>query len=361
MKMGVVETAYSREEATKQDHDFFLFKELLEQPQAMRCALIQDKNLIIELAMDILRARQVVFTACGTSRYAAIIGRYVFSKLAGKFGDVVMASELQYFSESIDRNTLIIAVSQSGETADVIQGVQKAKENGALVFSIVNVVGSTLARMSDKVLYLNCGPEKGVSATKSFMAQLSVFYLLGFAMANKFDNGIEKISALASLVDSNFQHNDQKITALAQKLKDKKDIYYIARGINFAIAGAGALKMKEIALVHAEGMPAGELKHGTLALIEAGTPVVAICPSDYTLHETLSSIAEIKARGAFAISVSDREEPVFDEWVKIPQVEEIFYPMVCIVPLQLFAYYSAVASGVDPDRPRNLAKSITVK
>ena len=349
------------EQATKQGYDFFMLKEIMEQPQAIRRALMQDKNLIMEMAMDILRAKQVVLTGCGTSRYAALIGRYVFSKLAGKFSDVIMSSEFHYFSDSIDKNTLVIAVSQSGETADVIQGVKKARENGATIFSLVNVVGSSLARMSDKVVYLNCGPEIGVPATKSFISQLVIFYLLAFAMANKLDEGAEKIRAISSLVEGIFQDNGQKLTGLAQKLKGKTDFYYIARGINFAIAGEGALKLKEIAYVHAEGMPAGELKHGTLALIERGTPVIAICPRDYTFHETLSNLAETKARGALAIGVSDQREESFDEWITIPTVEEIFYPLVSVMPLQLLAYHLAVARGLDPDKPRNLAKSVTVK
>lgn len=355
------EVDWKWDQATKQGYDFFMLKEIMEQPQAVRCALMQDKNLIMEMAMDILRAKQVVLTACGTSRYAALIGRYVFSKLAGKFSDVIMSSEFHYFSDSIDKNTLVIAVSQSGETADVIQGIKKAKENGATIFSIVNIVGSSLARMSDKVVYLNCGPEVGVAATKTFLSQLTIFYLLAFAMANKLEEGIEKIRAVSPLIEGNFRDNGKKLIALAQKLKDKTDFYYIARGINFAIAGEGALKLKEIAYVHAEGMPAGELKHGTLALIEEGTPVVAICPRDYTFNETLSNVAETKARRALTIGVSDQQEEIFDEWIKIPQVEEIFYPLVCIVPLQLLAYHIAVAKGLDPDKPRNLAKSVTVK
>ncbi len=355
------EVDWKWDEATKQGYDFFMLKEILEHPQAVRRALIQDKNLIMETAMDILRAKQVVLTACGTSRYAALIGRYVFSRLAGKFSDVIMASEFHYFSDSIDKNTLVIAVSQSGETADVIQGVKRAKENGAPIFSLVNVAGSSLARMSDKVVYLNCGPEIGVAATKSFISQLTIFYLLAFAMANKLEEGIEKIRAISPLIEGNFRDNGQTLTKLAQKLKDKNDFYYIARGINFAIAGEGALKLKEIAYVHAEGMPAGELKHGTLALVEKGTPVVAICPRDYTFDETLSNVAETKARGAFVIGISEQREQIFDEWIKIPSVEEIFCPLVSIVPLQLLAYHLAVAKGLDPDKPRNLAKSVTVK
>ena len=349
------------DEATKQGYDFFMLKEILEQPQAIRCALMQDKNLIMETAMDILRARQIVFTACGTSRYAALIGRYVFSKIAGKFSDVIMASEFEYFSDSIDKNTVVIAVSQSGETSDVIQGVKRAKEAGATIFSLVNMVGSSLARMSARTVYLNCGPEIGVAATKSFLSQLAILYLLAFAMVNRLDEGIEKLRAVCPLIEENFHDNGKRLAELAQKLKNKNDFYYIARGINFAMAGEGALKLKEIAYIHAEGMPAGELKHGTLALIEKGTPVVAICPKDYTFHAVLSNVAETKARGAFVIGISDELEPSFDEWIKIPSVEEIFYPLVCIVPLQLLAYHFAVARGLDPDKPRNLAKSVTVK
>jgi glucosamine--fructose-6-phosphate aminotransferase (isomerizing) len=347
--------------ATKQGYPFFMLKEILEQPQAVRCALIQDRNQIMEMAMDILRAKQIVFTACGTSRYAALIGRYVFSRVAGKFSDVIMASEFEYFSDSIDKNTLVIAVSQSGETADVIQGVKRAKENGATIFSVVNVVGSSLARMSDRVLYLNCGPEIGVAATKSFLSQLAVFYLLAFAMVNRLDEGTEKLKALSNLIKEHLSHDGIKVSKVAKRLSKKNDLYYIARGINFAIAGEGALKLKEIAYVHAEGMPAGELKHGTLALIEKGTPLVAICPSDYTFDDTLSNVTEAKARGAFVIGVSNRKEQVFDEWIEIPTFEEIFYPLVSIVPLQLLAYYFAVARDLDPDKPRNLAKSVTVK
>ena len=347
--------------ASKQGCDFFMLKEILEQPEAMHRALLQDTKTVMDMAMDILRAKQVVLTACGTSRYAALIGRYAFSSLAGKLSEVIMASELEYFSDSIDKNTLIIAVSQSGETADVIQGVKKAKENGATIFSLVNVVGSTLARMSDRVIYLNCGPEIGVAATKSFMNQLTVFYVLAFAMVNRLDEGIKKLEAVSNLIVENMRCNGTKIPRIANMVSRRKDFYYIARGISFAMAGEGALKLKEITYVHAEGMPSGELKHGTLALIEKNTPVLAICPRDYTFSDSLANVAEVKARKAFVIGVSDKEDKIFDEWVKIPSVEELFYPLVMVMPLQLFAYHSAIARGLDPDKPRNLAKSVTVK
>ena len=347
--------------ATKQGYEFFMHKEIMEQPQAMRDALMQDRELIMEVAMDILRTKQVVLTGCGTSRHAALIGRYLFSKVGSKFSDVIMGSEFHHFSDSIHKDTLVIAVSQSGETADVLEGVKRAKANGATIFSIVNVVGSSLTRLSDKVVYLNCGPEIGVAATKSFVSELVIFYLLAFAMNNQLREGVRAIKSISSLIKKNLNHNGAILPELAQELKGKNDFYYIARGINFAIAMEAALKAKEIAYVHAEGMPAGELKHGTLALIEQKTPVIAICPADYTFEETMSNVAEAKARGAFIIGVSDQHEQSFDEWIKIPALAEVFYPLVSIVPLQLLAYNLAVAKGLDPDKPRNLAKSVTVK
>jgi len=347
--------------ATKQGYEFFMHKEIMEQPEAMRYALMQDRELIMEVAMDILRTKQVVLTGCGTSRHAALIGRYLFSKVGSKFSDVIMGSEFHHFSDSIHKDTLVIAVSQSGETADILEGVKRAKANGATIFSMVNVVGSSLTRLSDKVVYLNCGPEIGVAATKSFMSELVIFYLLAFAMNNQLREGVRAIKSISSLIKKNLNHNGAILPELAQELKGKNDFYYIARGINFAIAMEAALKAKEIAYVHAEGMPAGELKHGTLALIEQKTPVIAICPADYTFEETMSNVAEAKARGAFIIGVSDRHEQSFDEWIKIPSLAEVFYPLVSIVPLQLLAYNLAVAKGMDPDKPRNLAKSVTVK
>ncbi len=348
-------------DVTKQGHDFYMLKEILEQPETIRRALMQTRKDMQAMASEIRRARQVIFTACGTSRHAALVGRYAMSRIAGKFSDVVMASEFEYFADSVNKDTLVIAISQSGETADVMEGVKHAKAKGARVLSLVNVAGSTLTRVSDRVAYLNCGPEIGVAATKSFMAQLTVLYLLAYTMAGRYDEGIERLRTVSELIETNLLHNGAEVPRIALRTADKTDFYYIARGINFAIAAEGALKLKEIAYAHAEGMPAGELKHGTLALIEEGVPVVAICPDDYTYDETLSNIAETKARGAMVLGVSNRPDPMFDEWIRIPEVEEILYPMVSIIPLQMLAYHSAVVRQRDPDKPRNLAKSVTVK
>ena len=225
----------------------------------------------MELAREISKARQVLITACGTSSHAALLGRYLLSKLGGKLCEVVTASEFNYLTHSVDDNTLVIAVSQSGETADVIRSVKRAKARGARVFSIINVVGSLLARISHRVIYTNCGPEIGVAATKSFASQIRDY----------------------------FAENGAKLRELAQRIKDESNVFYIARGPNVAMAAEGALKLKELSYIHAEYIPAGELKHGTLALIDERTPVVAICPQDDNIHETMNNIMEIKARGGF--------------------------------------------------------------
>jgi glucosamine--fructose-6-phosphate aminotransferase (isomerizing) len=345
----------------KQGYQFFMLKEIMEQPQTIEAAINQDKELFTKVAMDILRAGQVIVTACGTSRYAALVGRYLFSKVGRKFCDVVMASEFHYFADSVDKNTVVLAVSQSGETADVIEGVKRARDAGAQVISIVNRPYSQLSEMSHHVIHLNCGPELCVAATKSFISQLVVFYLLSFSMINSFDKAVANLRSISHKVAKTIELNNGKLVELSQELKAKSDFYYIARGINFAIASEGALKLKEISYIHAEGMPAGELKHGTLALIEPGTPVVVICPDDYTYRETLSNAMEAKSRGAYIIAVSDKNNEIYDFWVKIPKVDELLYPIITVVPLQLLAYHLAVSRGYDPDRPRNLAKSVTVK
>jgi len=348
-------------ESHKGGYQHFMLKEIMEQAKVFGQIVHQGEKSFTKIALDILRARQVIITACGTSRYAALVGRYLFSRVGKKFCDVVMASEFGYFADSVDKSTVVIAVSQSGETADIVEGVKAARDAGAQIISIVNRPNSILTDLSHQVIYLNCGVEIGVAATKSFLSQLAIFYLLSFSMVDSFDEAIAKLTDLSSEITRVLDWNKSELIKLSQKLKEKSDFYYIARGINFAIASEGALKLKEISYIHAEGMPAGELKHGTLALIEPGTPVVVICPADYTFLETLSNAVEAKSRGAYIIGVSDRESDVYDSWVKLPEVDELLYPMVAVVPLQLLAYYLAINRGCDPDKPRNLAKSVTVK
>ncbi|OYT34905.1 MAG: hypothetical protein B6U87_01295 [Candidatus Aenigmarchaeota archaeon ex4484_52] len=352
---------WNNRNASKQNHPHFMIKEILEQPDAIKHAILQNNEQLMKMAIGILRSRNVIITACGTSRYAALIGRYLFSKIGKKFCEVVMASEFGYFSDSIDKNTLVIAVSQSGETADVLDGLKQAKNNGAEIYSIINVADSSIARMSNEVLCLNCGIEIGVAATKTFLNELIIFYLLAFAMDNEINYAKNELIKISELIEKNIPDFIKKTKKIAEYTKNQKDFYYIARGINFAICLEGALKLKEISYIHAEGMPAGELKHGTIALIKKKTPVVAINPFDYTYNETLNNIQEAKARESYIIGISDIENSNYDCIIKIPKIKEIFYPIMCIIPLQLLAYYLAIIRGKNPDKPRNLAKSVTVK
>ena len=349
------------DDTDKGDFPFYMLKEIMEQPKTLQAASDQDSELFTSIALDMLRADQVIITACGSSRYAALVGRYLFSSVGRKFAEVVMASEFQYFAESLGRNTLVIAVSQSGETLDVVEGVTLARRAGAKIVSIINRPQSLLGELSHNVIYLNCGPEIGVAATKTFLNQVAVFYLLAFAMLHSFDMAADNIRKVCRQVSKSLEWNIKTISDIAARYASKNDFYYIARGINFAIASEGALKLKEISYIHAEGMPAGELKHGTLSLIEKDTPVLVICPSDYTYQETLSNAMEAKARGAKIIAVSDENNEIYDHWIRIPKVHELLYPLVAVVPLQLLAYQLALERGHNPDKPRNLAKSVTVK
>ena len=332
----------------------YMLEEILEQPASIIHALSQDSDDILSISKSIMKTKNIILTACGTSHHAALIGRHLFSKISGKLSEVIISSELEYFDYSIDSDTLIIALSQSGETDDVLQGIKHAKKDGANIIAIVNKPGSTLEQISDKTIHLNCGPEMALTATKSFMAQLTILYLLAFAAAGKLEIGIKDLKSVSRAMKLYLNKNRITVAKLTDMINNKRRCYFIARGVNSAIASEGALKLKEVSGIHAEGMPAGELKHGTLALIEEGTPVVVICPADYTYDHTMNSTIETAARGAMIIGVSDKKNPVFDTWIKIPPVKEIFYPMVSVIPIQLLAYELAVHKGLDADRPKNL-------
>lgn len=341
---------------------YYMLKEIFEQPKCVARAVCQDEpGLLVEMALELLKARSVVFTACGTSRHASLIGRLLFSKVAGKMSEVVMGSEFEYFQGSADRQMMVIAVSQSGETADVLEGVRAARASGARILSVVNRPQSALGDLSHHVVRLNCGPELAVAATKSFFSQLCVFYMLAHAMANRLPESMNALERAAAPMEELLDNTNHSLERLMQRFVESRDFYFIGRGMNFPMAMEGALKMKEISYVHAEGMPAGELKHGTLALIEEGTPLVVICPNDETFGATIGNAMEAKSRGAYIIGVSDVESEVYDAWVRLPVVEPLQYPLVTAPPLQLMAFYAAVLRGRDPDRPRNLAKSVTVK
>jgi len=345
----------------KQEFAHFMLKEIYESPKAIRLAAMQEPAAL-EKAARLVRENRVVFVACGTSRHASLVGRYLFNRIGGKFCEVVVASEFPYIAKNIvDDDLLVIAVSQSGETADVLEGVKIAKARGAKVLAITNVVGSSLDRISDCALHLNCGPEIGVAATKTFVAQLSLLYLLASAVVGKKDDEKKKLDAVSKTLEKSLPQWDAVARKLSERLAKEPAAYFIARGPNFPTALEGALKFKEITYIHAEGMAAGELKHGTLALISKGTPVIAICPSDFTRAETISNVMETAARGAFVIGCSDEPNSAFNELIAVPKVEEHLFPLAFSIPLQFLAYHTAVLRKNNPDRPRNLAKSVTVK
>jgi len=345
----------------KNGFEHYLIKEIYEQPLVLKQTLAQDEKKLKEVASLIQRAPRVCIVAAGTARHASIVGRYIISELAGKYCEVYMASEFQYFVDKIEKGSVVIGVSQSGETADVLFPIKKAKKNGCKIVSIVNVVGSSLDRESDVSLYLNCGPEISVASTKAFTAQVLMFYLIAYTMAYKLDEGKRQLGQLTTKIEETIKSTEPEVKKLAEYMKDKNDAYFIARGENFAIAIEGSLKLKEISYIHAEGMPAGELKHGTLSLVTEGVPVIIIAPKDYTYDETLANAHEVKSRGGYIIGISDENNPIFDVWLKIPKVEPLFYPILTNIPCQLLAYYTAKAKGNDVDKPRNLAKSVTVR
>jgi glucosamine--fructose-6-phosphate aminotransferase (isomerizing) len=313
----------------------------------------------IEKTADYIRhAKNIYITGSGTSYNSALIAKQIFSKYAKIKAEPIISSELQFAPDSIEENSILIAISQSGESADVLDAVRIAKEANCKIISIVNLLTSSLARESDVVIGMNCGPEIGVAATKSFTSQLVILYKIVQKLSNnditinfeKFSESILKIL-----------ENPKKIQQIAKDLKEISDIYILGRGINYPIAIEAALKLKELTYIHAEGIPGGELKHGPLALMDSNVFVIIINPNDSTYSDTLTSAREIKARDAKIIGVSDIESDVYDYWIEIPKIDEVLYPISEIIPIQLLSYYAALEKNTDPDYPRNLAKSVTVK
>ncbi|MFN3621383.1 MAG: glutamine--fructose-6-phosphate transaminase (isomerizing) [Nitrososphaerales archaeon] len=340
----------------KKEFTHYTLKEIHDQRETILKAFNQDVKEVDRFCLALQGVNRVYIIGAGTSYHAGLLAKYLFIKLAKLPVEVILASEFEDYASLVDEDTLLFAISQSGETADVLSAVNVGKRKGASVLSLVNTPNSSLARESDHTLYLNCGPEVGVAATKSFTAQLAAIYSIVFRLTNQSVD----LEHLSKAVDDVF-NVERQIAYLAQVFLTAKDCYFIGRGLNYPIALEGALKLKELAYIHAEGFAAGELKHGTLALISDGIPVIALNPKDRTYHDTLSNVAELKARGAKVIGVSDVANSLYDYHVKIPSVKSIFYPIVEVIPLQMFAYYSALERGQNPDYPRNLAKSVTVK
>ena len=345
-------------DAYKGEYAHYTLKEISEQPSTILNAG-NNTRLEIDLASDSIKhAKNVYITGSGTSYNAALIAKFLFSKYAKIKIDPVISSEAQFSPNIFEEKSILIAVSQSGESADVLETVNIAKKTGSKIISIVNIMTSSLVHQSSVAVGLNCGPEIGVAATKSFTSQLVIIYKIVDNICNgciglDLTNASEAIKKIIS--------NDSKIKEVAKRLKNVSDIYVLGRGIHYPIALEGSLKLKELTYIHAEGLPGGELKHGPLALMDSNSYVLIINPNDSTYNDTLTSAREIKARGAKIIGISDMPSDVYDYWLDIPSVSESLYPLVEIVPIQLLAYHSAVDRDFDPDYPRNLAKSVTVK
>ena len=356
VKYQVTKVSKEFADVYKGDFAHYTLKEISEQPDTILRAV--DNNQIEEFVDNIKQAKNLYITGSGTSYNAAEIAKYLMSKFAKIKINTLISSELPFSPNEIEPNSTLITISQSGESADVLEAVKIAKESNAKILSIVNLLNSSLSQQSSLAIGLNCGPEIGVAATKSFTSQLSILYKICDQLCNGCINpDWEKVSSAISQILS----NNSKIKEIAKNLKDVSDIYVLGRGIHLPIAKEAALKLKELTYIHAEGIPAGELKHGPLALMDSNVYVIIINPNDSTYNDTLTSANEIKARGAKIIGISDKKSNVYDYWIDIPSIDEALYPLIEIIPIQLLSYYSALEKKTDPDYPRNLAKSVTVK
>jgi glucosamine--fructose-6-phosphate aminotransferase (isomerizing) len=357
-----------------------MLKEIFEQPEALSTCMggrIDHRNNKIKLGgiasyfRELTRVKRLILTACGTAFHAALVSEYLFEQLARIPTETEYASEFRYRNPIIEDGTLVIAISQSGETLDTLAAVGEAKERGATVLGIVNVVGSAIARETDAGVYLHVGPEIGVASTKAFTAQLAVLTMLAIELgrrkhisnteAAKYIEELSKIPAKISKVLELSEH----IKQIAQANIDKENWLFLGRGFNYPVALEGALKLKEISYIHAEGLPAAEMKHGPIALIVDGMPVVFVAPKGPQYDKIMGNIAEVRTRGGKTIVIATEGDEHIKQFadflIPVPDAPEILQPLITVIPLQLLAYHAAVIRGYDVDKPRNLAKSVTVE
>jgi glucosamine--fructose-6-phosphate aminotransferase (isomerizing) len=348
------------EQAKKGEFNHFMLKEISEQVETVQKTIQQDKQIIEWVADEIKKATGVFLIGCGSSYHACLSASYTFSKIATFHVNVVLGSEFPNYEHFLNEKSLVIAVSQSGETTDVLEAVKAAKKKGSKIISIVNAMGSSLTRYSDSFLMLNAGPEICVLSTKTYTSQVALLTLIAYALAGKYDEGKQKLKFLWNVIyNLTSASTREKIKEVAEKLKDKEHIFLIGRGIHYPTALEAALKIKEVSYIHAEAFAGGELKHGTIALIEEGTPCIVFVSGENE-RETLSNAIEIKSRGGYIIGVAPNNNEIFDHFIKVPEANTET-PICQIIPIQILAYQLAILRGCDPDKPRNLAKSVTVK
>jgi glucosamine--fructose-6-phosphate aminotransferase (isomerizing) len=350
---------WSVEQARKGDFRHFMMKEISEQAETIISAIQQDKETVMGVVDEMKRAYGVFFVGCGSSYHACLAGSYIFSKVAKMHVNPVLASEFGNYEHFLADRTLVFAISQSGETADVLEAVRAAKRRGSKVIGITNAVGSSLTMEGHALLLMYSGPEICVLSTKTYTSQVVLMTLLAHALAGRYDEYITEVKSLyLDVYNLTSRAMRDCLEDLAKELVKREHIYLIGRGLQYATALEAALKIKEVSYLHAEAFAGGELKHGPLALIEDGTPVIAFLAKDNE-NKIMSNIHEVKARGGWIIGVSADNSDLFDYWIKVPECEDL-NPIVQIIPIQILAYELAVLRGLDPDKPRNLAKSVTV-
>lgn len=357
-----------------------MLKEIFEQPDSLRNALrgrLEPERGQLTLGglssveREISRCRRVLLFGCGTAWHAGLIGEYLLEELAGIPCEVDYASELRYRNPLIEDGTLAIAISQSGETADTLAALKEVQMRGALALGLVNVVGSTIARETDAGVYLHVGPEIGVASTKAFTGQVAMLAMLAMFLGRRRhlsterrQQVMEELKQIPEKIEQTLRIN-ARVLSLAERLLHEENWLFLGRGVNYPVALEGALKLKEISYVHAEGLPAAEMKHGPLAMIDAGMPVVVLAPQDHTYEKVLSNIEEVRARDGYVIAIATEGDEqitgVADEVLYVPRTLPLLSPLLTTIPLQLLAYHVAVLRGVDVDKPRNLAKSVTVE
>lgn len=350
------------EETEKGEFKHFLLKEIFDQGKSIADAINQNEKNIHDFASLIKKSFGTYVVGCGTAGFACRMATYIFSVIAKKHLNFCVGSEFAYFEHFLKPKSLLIAASQSGETADILEAVAAAKKHNSKVLALVNAKGSTLERESDMMLPLKAGPEKAVLSTKAFTAKVAIFYLLAYILAGKYKEGRQILLKTAQAAEDLL--NDEKlirqIRKIANEIYQVNDIYILGRGLSFPLAREAAHKIKEASYIHAEGFAGGEPKHCEISLISKGTPTIVFVPNDETKSAISSNAMEFKSRGAYIIGIAPENQPIFDEWIKVPDLG-ITSSLVNIIPAQLLAYFLAVKRGLDPDKPRNLAKSVTVK
>lgn len=380
VKKEKVTVQWDLEAASKAGYEHFMLKEIHEQPRGIKETLVRRLDEFGDIKLDDIHLdkkvldniNKIYIVACGTAYHAGLVGRYAIEKFAKIPVEVDIASEFRYRDPFVDDKTLMIIVSQSGETLDTLAALREGKKRGARILSITNVLGSSVARESDDVFYTWAGPEIAVASTKAYTTQLVAFYMIALDMAFKRDvidsKTYKEMIKEIKLTSGKVQHildKDSELLDIANSLKDKEHGFYLGRGLDYNVAMEGSLKMKEISYMHTEAFASGELKHGTIALIEEGTPVIALATQEALFEKSVSNMREVKARGAYVIAVAQEGntmvERVADKVFYIPKVKDILASILAVIPLQVISYHVSVLRGCDVDKPRNLAKSVTVE